>query len=431
MAKRRPYIPLKASPYWPKGMPGDNYPQAAFLAVPYREVLFGGAAGPGKTMGLFMAALQYVDIEDYAAVLFRRTYRQLALPGQLLDIAKRRLRDTDAKWNETEARYDFPSGARIIFGHLDSDRDLEDALGPTYQFIGFDELTTFPEHHYLELFARLRRPPTGPLSTVPLRVRSASNPGSKGHRWVRQRFMVERDPDRLFIAANLAANPGIERESYEASLAELPPHRRRQMLEGDWDSKPTGGIFDRDWFEVIDEAPRDLRPVRYWDTAATRPTEENPDPDFTAGAKLAEDPATGDLIWLDLRRLRDTAGRVEDRVRRTAQEDGRDVPIIFEQEPGASGKHMVKVWQDLLPEYRVEGRPSQGSKPTRAGPVAARAETGRVKLLSGAWNTAALDELEDFTGEPGGHDDIVDSLSGAYAGLGTTKRRRKVRVGGD
>jgi hypothetical protein len=307
-ATKTPNPPLKVSRYWPAGLPGDNYPQAAFLTVPYREVLFGGAAGPGKTMGLFMAALQYVDVPGYAAILLRRTYRQLTLPGQLLDMARDTLRGRDARWNEKEARFEFPSGAKIVFGHLDSDRDLEDAVGPTYQFIGFDELTQFPEDHYLELFGRLRRTadPANPLSHVPLRMRAASNPGGRGHRWVKQRFMLDAHPDRLFIPARLEDNPGIERESYVESLMNLRAHRRAQMLEGDWDAKPVGAMFDRDFFEIIDpsEMPAKIRLCRYWDTAATQPTEENPNPDWTAGALIGWDKDADDYYIVEIRHCR-------------------------------------------------------------------------------------------------------------------------------
>lgn len=421
----KPRLPLKVSPYWPEGLPGDNFPQAAFLLTPHREVLFGGAAGPGKTAGLLMAALQYVDVPGYAAILMRRTYRQLALPGQLLDMARSSLRNTDAKWNREEARFEFPSGAVIVFGHLDSERDLEDALGPTYQFIGFDELTQFPEPHYLELFARLRRPhdESNPLSKVPLRVRGASNPGGRGHRWVKQRFMVENSPDRLFIPARLANNPGIDAESYIESLMNLAPHRRKQMLDGDWEAKPVGAMFDRDWFEIVEEVPEGAR-VRYWDAAATQPTEENPDPDWTAGCLLLLD-STGDEYVLDVRRTRQRPGGVERFVIDTARADGKAVPIRFEQEPGASGKHMVKEWQDKLPGYDVAGIRSDQNKEVRAAPVAARAERGRLHLLEGPWISEFLDELEDFPEGP--HDDQVDSLSGAHVAVrGARVRRIKI-----
>lgn len=433
-ATKTPRVPLKVSRYWPAGRPGNNYAQAAFLAVNHREVLYGGAAGPGKTVGLFMAALQYVDVPGYSAILMRRTYKQLTLPGQLLDIARDTLRGTDAKWVEKESRFEFPSGAKVVFGHLDSDRDLEDAVGPEYQFIGFDELTQFPEHHYRELFARLRRPsdPNDPLSSVPLRVRAASNPGGSGHRWVKQRFMVEVKPSRLFIPGRLSDNPGIDAESYVESLEELTPHRRRQLLDGDWDAKPVGAMFDRDFFPIVDPAdvPPDLAICRYWDTAATLPTPDNPNPDWTASCLLGWDPESDDEYLLHIDRFRDNPGGVKRRVGQVAMADGVDIPVWFEQEPGSAGKQMIAEWRRALPNHTVTGLPSMKNKVVRAEPVAGRAENGSVFIVAGPWVSAFVDEAEDFPPDAGGHDDQVDAVSGAHAAvrMKPERRRRRYRV---
>jgi len=74
--------------------------QTAFLLLPHLEAFYGGAAGGGKSFALLMAALQYADIPGYAAILFRRTYSDLALPGALMDVAANWLRGTDARWHE-------------------------------------------------------------------------------------------------------------------------------------------------------------------------------------------------------------------------------------------------------------------------------------------------------------------------------------------
>jgi phage terminase large subunit-like protein len=97
--------------------------QAAFLLLPHREAFFGGAAGSGKTDALLMAALQYVDVPGYAAMLFRRTYADLALPGALMDRAAEWLHPTDAHWNGTTKTWHFPSGASLSFGYLETEKD--------------------------------------------------------------------------------------------------------------------------------------------------------------------------------------------------------------------------------------------------------------------------------------------------------------------
>src|SRR5262249_32595983 len=102
--------------------------------------------------------------------------------------------------------------------------------------VGFDELTQFSEGQYTYLFSRLRRPSTGPLASVPLRMCSASNPGGIGHGWVKKRFPIDGQPRgrRVFVPAKIADNPHLDVEGYRASLSHLQPMLRRQLEEGDW-----------------------------------------------------------------------------------------------------------------------------------------------------------------------------------------------------
>ncbi len=164
-------------------------PQTAFLLLECREAMYGGAAGGGKSDALLMAALQYVDVPDYAALLLRKSYSDLALPAALIPRAAEWLTATDAKWNGAEHVWRFPSGASLSFGYLDTEADKYRYQSAEYQFIGFDELTQFAESQYTYMFSRLRRLKG---SSVPLRMRGASNPGGYGHEWVKQRFITRR-----------------------------------------------------------------------------------------------------------------------------------------------------------------------------------------------------------------------------------------------
>jgi len=126
--------------------PHDPTPkQAEFLALDCLEALYGGAAGGGKTDALLMAALQHVHVPGYAALLLRRTYADLALPGAIMDRAKSWLRPKGIHWDEKNKRFTFPSGATLTFGYLDTEQDRYRYQGAELQFIGFDELTQFPE----------------------------------------------------------------------------------------------------------------------------------------------------------------------------------------------------------------------------------------------------------------------------------------------
>lgn len=220
--------------------------QTAFLALDRREVLFGGAAGGGKSDALLMGALMYVDNPGYAALLLRRTYADLALPGALMDRSRAWLQGTAARWNERDKTWTFPSGATVSFGYLASESDKFRYQSAEFQYIGFDELTQFTETQYTYLFSRLRRL-IG--SVVPLRMRTASNPGGEGHGWVYERFVVPgHAPSRLFLPAGLADNPHIDASAYRISLAELDDVTRAQLLDGAWVTDPAGKPFRREFW---------------------------------------------------------------------------------------------------------------------------------------------------------------------------------------
>lgn len=407
--------------------------QAGLLLNEIREVLYGGAAGGGKSDWLLMGALQYADVPGYAALLLRRTYPELRMEGGLIERAFEWLGPTDATWHASELKWEFPSGAVLQFGHLDGQHDHLRYQGSEWQYVGFDELTQFRELQYRYLFSRLRR-----LAgvRVPIRMRAASNPGGPGHEWVKTRFAIYRetdeDPDsplvchnprwvaenqRAFLPAGLRDNPHLDRDEYERSLAELTPRERAQLLKGDWDAVAAGDLFKREFFEILPEAPSG-QAVRYWDLAATEPHAANQDPDWTVGLKLVR--ADGGCWFVEhVARFRKRPHGVEEAMRAIATQDGTSVPVWIEQEPGASGKAIIAHFQrDVLPGHEVRGNAPSDGKGVRARPVASKAEAGLVKLVRGPWNGAFLDELEAFPN--GDHDDQVDALSGAFSRLSAT-----------
>lgn len=427
-----------------KYIPHVPFPkQAAFLNLEVDEALYGGAAGPGKSDALLMAALQYVDVPGYAAILFRRTYSDLSLPGALMDRAQDWLRGTDAHWTDKTKTWHFPSGASLTFGYMESETDRYRYQGAEFQFVGFDELTQFTKVQYSYMHSRTRRPlracpscgmpvrdphvlqcplchaevSPSPLADVPIRVRSASNPGGVGHSWVARTFDVRhKGLGKPFVRARLEDNPYVDKEAYIASLSKLDPLTRKQLLDGDWTARQAGGFFLREYFETrsVERLPANLTYVRFWDLAATEP-KDGADPDYLAGCKMARDPQTGLIYFVPDVRFRGTPAQVESLMRRTAERDGRDVEIFIEQEPGASGKAYVdNLRRHTLAGYTVTTlvAAQRGSKTTLAGPFSSQAEAGNVHILQGPWEEDFYEEAEAFP--DGEHDDQIDAASSAF-----------------
>ena len=394
--------------------PMENPKQQAFLLLNCKEAFYGGAAGGGKSDALLMAALQYVDIPGYNAILFRKTFQELSLAGALLDRAKEWLhpfRNTgEIHWNEKTHVYTFPSGATLTFGYLEHLNDRFRYQSAEFQFIGFDELTEFERSNYTYLFSRLRR-----LKgvSIPLRMRSASNPGGIGHDWVKRRFLLI--GKGIFIPALMEDNKFLDIDSYEESLAELDSITKEQLRYGNWDVKQEGSMFDRKWFEIIKpyDVPQEyINKVRYWDLAASDPkTSKSKDPAWTAGLKMSEQ--NGIYYIEDIVRIRKTPGVVENTIRATAKFDGYTTDIWMEQEPGSAGVNTIDHYsREILKDFTFRGQKETGAKALRAMKPSAAAEQGRIKLVEGAWNDDFLDELEVFPG--GRYKDQADALSGAY-----------------
>ena len=419
------YLSPKLPPFCPEE-PSIN--QKVFLRTNSLEGLFGGAAGGGKSSALLMSALQYVDIPNYSAILFRRTFADLSLPGALMDRFKSwiNLYD-DVHWNNNSFVATFPSGARVSFGYLNNVGDYLRYKGSEFQFIGMDEVTEIRESDYRYMFSRLRRPSSGPLAKVPLRMRCASNPAPN---WVRQRFIVEGPTTgRIFVPSKLTDNPGIDAASYRQALSALDPVERRRLEEGDWWSTTLGSLFDRTSIVILDsneipEISGSARAVRFWDLAATEPSSGNPDPDWSVGTLMLFD--KGISYVMDVKRFRYRGEKVEQMIAQTAYEDGHGVPIRMEQEPGSSGKALADQYaRYVLPGYDFQAIRATGDKVTRARPFAAAAANGNVRVVRAPWLTEWMDEFASFP-EAIEHDDQVDSAVGAFThltGLGLSQRR--------
>lgn len=385
--------------------------EAFLLLTDITEVLFGGAARGGKTDAGLMAAAQYVHVPGYAALLLRESFPDLMQPDGLIPRSKEWWRES-VEWRELQRQWTFPSGATITFGHLGRDDDVYQYQGSRLQYIGIDELTQHTEWRYRYLFSRLSRPESGPLSQVPLRMRGFTNPGGRGHEWVRKRFVdpLTREPGSVFVPARVEDNPTEDQAAYIKSLSFLDPVTRAQLLSGNWDIV-AGNMFNRAWFDFEREhpTPKGCRFCRYWDKAGTVGGG-----DYSAGVLVMRD-KDGWFWIMDVVRGRWSYGEREKVILATAEMDKLrfgHVLIRIEQEPGSGGKESAQRTVKMLAAFPVQSETVTGSKEVRAQPLASQAFAGNVKVLLRPWTDDFINEITVFP--IGRNDDQVDAASGAF-----------------
>jgi len=217
-------------------------PQEDFLAAGETDVLYGGAAGGGKSYAMLVDPLRFAHRPAHRGLIIRRSMPELR---ELIDKSRELYPKAfpGCKYKEVEKLWNFPSGAKIEFGFLERDADVYRYQGQAYSWIGFDEITHLPtEFAWNYLASRLR---TTDSSITPY-MRCTANPGGSGATWVKKRYI---DPapshesfighdglTRKFIPARLQDNPFLAKDGrYEQMLKALPPTQRQQLLEGNWD----------------------------------------------------------------------------------------------------------------------------------------------------------------------------------------------------
>jgi len=423
-------------------------PQMDFLASEADIVIYGGAAGGGKTYALLLETLWHHETPGFSAVIFRKNANQVRNPGGLWDTSAPLFMKFEGNPKQSTLEWDFPSGAVVKFAHMDMEKDKFSWQGSQITLIGFDELTHFSWGQFVYMLSRNRS-----LCGIKPYIRATTNPDPDS--WVRKfidwwidnetgyaipersgliRWFIvigdetiwsntkeelkKKHPDCLpksvsFIASTVYDNKILLKENpdYLANLQALPRFEREQLLMGNWNIRPTAGMFfQRSFFNVVDVLPRNVTFVRYWDRAATKKTELN-DPDFTVGLKLAKD-KDGIFYVVDIVRLQESPLQVQNAIKNCSTQDSSDCRIGIEQDPGQAGVSEVDLLIRMLQGYSATAYKVTKDKITRASPVSAQAEAGNIRVLRGYWNEDFFRELENFP--EGGHDDIVDALSGAF-----------------
>ncbi len=231
-------------------------PQEAFLSSPEKDVLYGGAAGGGKSYALLADPLTSFKHAEARALLIRRTMPELR---ELIDKSYELYPKAypGARFSKQDKTWTFPSGAKLEFGYCEKDSDVYRYQGQAYTWIAFDELTQWPTSFCWDYLASRLRTVNPEIKTY---LRATANPGNVGGAWVKKRYI---DPSpanetfgvrahngdvitRKFIPAMLSDNPYLKNTDYATMLSNLPAHLRKQLLDGDWNVTEGAAFSDFD-----------------------------------------------------------------------------------------------------------------------------------------------------------------------------------------
>lgn len=264
-------------------------PQAAFIACPIFEVVYGGARGGGKTdatLGDWI--FHQARYKEHAKGLFVRR-KQVDL-ASTIERARGLFTAYGAKFNEQKSMFRFPNGSAIWFRYLERDADADNYQGHDYTRVYCEELTQFPSDGPVNKLKATLRSAAG----VPCGFRASCNPGGPGHTWVKARYIdpgawkvikerfkspfdnTELELDRVFIPARLTDNQALM-ASDPLYIAKLQQSGSAQLvkawLEGDWNIIE-GAFFDK-WSSqnIVKpfEVPKDWARFRSFDWGSARP----------------------------------------------------------------------------------------------------------------------------------------------------------------
>lgn len=410
-----------------------------------------------KSFGLLLESLRHINNPGFGWVIFRKTYPEIKNEGGLWDESSKLFPLVGGKPKESTLEWEFPSGAKGKFAHMQYDKDKYSWQGSQIPLIAFDELPHFTESQFFYMLSRNRS-----MCGVKPYMRGTCNPDADS--WVKRLiapWVDEKWPEHdraksgeirwfirdggllvwlkegeqvnypfakslTFIEADIHDNPKLLEKDpgYLANLKALPLVEQERLLNKNWSIRHEGGTkFKRGWFPVMTEVPGDIeKVVRYWDFAATETKAANSQregPDYTASVKMAKrkEGAFPRYVILHATWDRKSPGKVENLVRNMAQQDGIECKVFFEEEGGASGKANTFTFKTkVLDGFSSEGIRSTGSKEVRAGPLSSQCEAGNVAILEGHWNDGFFEFLEPFPSAKV-HDDPVDAASGAYTQL--------------
>ena len=445
-------------------------PQEAFLSSPADVVIYGGAAGGGKTYGMLLDALHYTHVQGFGAVFFRKNHNQIFSEGGLWDTSLdlyTGLPNAVPVLGRCQWKFMNPKGrtcSKVSFKHIERDLDLGKWQGSQICALYFDELTHFSEKTFFYMFSRNRS-----LCGVKPYTRASCNPDpdswvakfiewwidpktgyaipersgvirwfirieevihwadTREELWERFNLTTKTERDKpksvTFIAASVYDNKLLLEKDpgYLANLEAMALVERERLLHGNWKIKAAAGLFFKrtQLGKRLDAVPTDVvRWVRCWDLAASEKTQKG-DPAYTAGVLMGKR-SNGRYIIADVINRQMAASDVRKTILMTAQMDRDkygDVRIRLPQDPGQAGKEQAESYIKFLSGFNVTTELESGSKATRAEPMAAQWQAGNFDILAGEWNELYLLQLENFP--DGKFKDMVDASANAFLEIET------------
>ena len=222
--------------------------QKKFIDASESEVLFGGAAGGGKSYGQMADALLFaLKYPASKQLVLRRTFAEL--DKSLIRLSLAVFPKEIYTFNSSTHTGKFKNGSLIDFGYCATENDVYQYQSAEYDVIRFDELTHFTEGQYVYLISRVRG-----ANNFPKQIKSSTNPGGVGHGWVKSRFVDASAPNesfvgndgmrRIFIPSLLDDNRFLRDgdPKYKERLLALPEREKKALLYGDWN------IFEGQYF---------------------------------------------------------------------------------------------------------------------------------------------------------------------------------------
>jgi hypothetical protein len=246
---------------------------------PATEILYGGAAGGGKSHLMRVASIAWcMEIPGLQVYIFRRIQDDLVKnhvegPTGYRNLLNPWVEKGKATIIETEIR--FWNGSKIHLCHCKDEKHRFKYQGAEIHVLLIDELTLFTDKIYRFLRNRVRMTnielPEKYKGRFP-RIMCGSNPGNVGHLFVKKTFIDGKEPMKIyrtedseggmlrqFIPARLDDNKKLLESdpNYGARLAGLGSEALvKAMREGNWE------VIDGAFFDAWEPEVNAVKPFR-------------------------------------------------------------------------------------------------------------------------------------------------------------------------